>query len=211
VPVGARFIAPGCGRNGRNELCPYRTVSGRIALGPRAAFIMMSKLLKTFVEIALWRKGPQDLPASQTLVLLVLAVYVAVEFIGVQLFDYSTRQALAFISVDVLMLSAWLWAVLAFFGRRQRFVQTMAATFGVGVLILLLDIAMRLVQLALGLDDEHAASWLLPQFVIVALVMGRIFMHALDRGLMTGIALTVAITYSTQAVSQLVLQNMAGG
>jgi hypothetical protein len=36
-------------------------------------------------------------------------------------------------------------------------------------------------------------------------VLGRVFMLALDRGLITGIALTIAIIYSTQAVVQLML------
>jgi hypothetical protein len=44
--------------------------------------------------------------------------------------------------------------------------------------------------------------------VIIALVMGRILMHALDRGLMTGIALTVAIVYSTEAVAQFMLDTL---
>jgi hypothetical protein len=39
----------------------------------------------------------------------------------------------------------------------------------------------------------------------MALVLGRIFMLALDRGLITGIALTIAILQSTKAVVQLML------
>ena len=52
-----------------------------------------------------------------------------------------------------------------------------------GVLILLLDIAMRALQLAFGLGDASRDNWLFARFLIIALVMGRIFMHALDRGL----------------------------
>lgn len=168
----------------------------------------MSRLLKTFLEIVVWRKGPQDLPASKMLAWLVLFAYIAVEFVGVRMFDLNPRAALVIIGVDVLMLSAWLWLVLAFFGRQQRFMQTLTATFGVGVLILLLDIAMRLLQLALGLGEAPAGSWPLAHFAIIALVMGRIFMHALDRGLITGIALTVAIVYSTEAVAQFMLDSL---
>lgn len=168
----------------------------------------MLKLLQTFFEIALWRKGPQDLPAARSLALLVLATYILIEFIGVRLFDLSLRAAVVFISVDVLMLSGWLWLVLAFFERRQRFIQTITATLGVGVMILLLDISIRTIQLGLGLGDELAGNWLLVRFLIIALVMGRIFMHALDRGLMTGMALTIAIIYSTEAVAQVMLRNV---
>jgi hypothetical protein len=171
----------------------------------------MSRLLKTFLEIAVWRKGPQDLPASQPLAWLVLLAYLVIEFVGVRMFDLNLRAALVIIGVDVLMLSGWLWLVLTFFGRQQRFMQTLTATLGVGLLILLLDIAMRLLQLALGLGETQGSSWPLARFVIIALVMGRILMHALDRGLMTGIALTVAIVYSTEAVAQFMLEIADGG
>src|SRR5690606_22112814 len=107
-------------------------------------------------------------------------------------------------------LSGWLWLVLAFFGRRQRFIQTITATLGVGTLILLLDIGMRGAQLAFAFGDELSGNWLLLRFMIIALVMGRIFMHALDRGLITGMALTVAIIYSTEAVAHLMLNSLRG-
>jgi hypothetical protein len=165
----------------------------------------MLRLLQTFVDIALWRKGPQDLPTSTALALMVLFTYVVIEFIGVQMFDLSLRHAAVFICVDVLMISGWLWLVLSFFGRRQRFVQTITATLGVGVMILMLDIAIRALQIGLGLGNDLANNWLLLRFLIIALVMGRIFMHALDRGLVTGMALTVAIIYSTEAVVQIML------
>ncbi|HEX2492522.1 MAG TPA: hypothetical protein VHK24_02015 [Steroidobacter sp.] len=170
----------------------------------------MFSLLQTFLEIALWRKGPQDLPASRMLAWSTLIAYVAIEFTGVRLFELNLRAAVIFIGVDVLMLSAWLYAVLAFFGRRQRFVQTITATLGVGVLLLMLDIAMRALELAVGEGDAFAGNWLFIRFLILALVMGRIFMHALDRGLITGMALTVAIVYSTQAVAQLALDRLGG-
>lgn len=169
----------------------------------------MLRLLQTFAEIALWRKGPQDLPASNALAVMVLIVYVTIGFIAVRTFDLSARMAVITIAVDVVMLSAWLWLVLAFFSRRQRFVQTITAALGVGILMLLLDIAVRAVQLALGLGRDAAGGWLALHFLIVALVMGRILMHALDRGLLTGMALTVAIIYSSAAVAQLVLKAVA--
>jgi hypothetical protein len=164
----------------------------------------MLKLLQTFLEIALWRKGPQDLPASRALALTVLLVYVAIGFVRVRLFDLNLRAATVNIGVDVLMLSVWLYAVLAFFGRRQRFIQTMTATLGVGVLMQLLDTLM----LVLDQGDAYADNWLFIRFVLVALIMGRILMHALERGLVTGIALTIAIVHSTHAISQFMLDSL---
>lgn len=170
----------------------------------------MLKLLQTFIDIALWRKGPQDLPASHFLATLVLLVYIAISFVQVHLFDMQLRTAVLVIAVDVAMLTGWLWLVLVFFGRRQRFVQTVTALLGVGTLLSLVDILIRVVQLALGSGTELAHLWLLVRFFAIALIMGRIFMHALDRGLLTGMALTIAIIYSTQAVAQLIVTRLQG-
>lgn len=163
------------------------------------------RFLQSFLDIALWRKGPQDLPASALLAVLALLAYMTAGFVRMRLFALDGSSALLFICIDALMLGAWLWLVLAFFGRRQRFVQTITATLGVGLLVLLLDVTFRSAQLTFGWGNEWSINWLMVRFVITALVLGRIFMLALDRGLITGIALTVAIIYSTQAVVQLML------
>lgn len=167
--------------------------------------MVILRFLQSFLDIALWRKGPQDLPASSLLASLALFAYMSTGFVRMRLFALDQSTALLFICVDALMLGAWLWLVLAFFGRRQRFVQTITALLGVGLLVLLLDVTIRSTQLALGWSDEVSMNWLRLRFLITALVLGRIFMLALDRGLITGVALTVAIIYSTQAVVQLML------
>ena len=167
--------------------------------------MVILRFLQTFLDIALWRKGPQDLPASSALATLALLAYMGTGFVRMRLFTLDQQTALLFICVDALMLGVWLWPVLAFFGRRPRFVQTITATLGVGLLVLLLDVTIRAVQLTLGWSDEVSMSWLKARFLVIALVLGRVFMLALDRGLITGIALAVAIIYSTQAVVQLML------
>jgi hypothetical protein len=167
--------------------------------------MVILRFLQSFLDIALWRKGPQDLPASTTLAILALIAYLSTGFLRMRLFTLDRSTALLFICVDAVMLGAWLWLVLAFFGRRQRFVQTITATLGVGLLVLLLDVTIRSAQLALGWSDDLSMTWLKARFLVVALVLGRVFMLALDRGLITGIALTIAIIYSTRAVVQLML------
>jgi hypothetical protein len=167
--------------------------------------MVILRFMQSFLDIALWRKGPQDLPASPLLALLVLIAYMVAGFVRMQLFALDLEASLLFICVDALMLGSWLWVVLAFFGRRQRFVQTLTATLGVGLLVLLLDVTLRMLQLGFGLGSALTFNWLMLRFVITALVLGRILMLALDRGLITGMALTVAIICSTQAVVQLML------
>jgi hypothetical protein len=168
----------------------------------------MKTLLQTFTDIALLCKGPQDLPASRTLAWSLLVLYAGVEFMLTQLFQVKLRTAVLMILIDVAMLTGWMWAVLTFFGRRQRFVQTATAVLGVSILLLLLDIAMRTVQLASGMSGGLPDEVGLLRFLLFALILGRIFMHALDRSLLTGMALTVAIVFSTTSVVDLLLDGI---
>jgi hypothetical protein len=169
------------------------------------ALMVILRFMQSFLDIALWRKGPQDLPASPLLAALVLLAYLAMGSLRMQLYALELRDTLLFICIDALVLGGWLWLVLAFFGRRQRFVQSITAMLGVGLLVLMLDVTLRVVQLAFGLGASLTQNWLMLRYVITALLLGRIFMLALDRGLLTGIALTVAVFCSTQAVLQLML------
>ncbi|HEY6642559.1 hypothetical protein [Povalibacter sp.] len=171
----------------------------------------MLKLLQTFIDIALWRKGPQDLPASRFLLTLVLVIYIASSFVQVQLLDLRLSTAFVIVGVDVTMMMVWLWVVLAFFARSQRFIQTLTAMFGVGALLAAIDIVVAGVQLLAGSPVDNPSSlWLMLRFFAIALIMGRIFMHALDRGLLTGMALTIAIVYSTGAVAQMIVTRLHG-
>lgn len=169
----------------------------------------MNPLLQTFIDIALWRKGPQDLPASRFLATAVLSVYIGISFVQARLFHINLRAAVLMIGIDVLMLAVWLWGVLAFFGRRQRFIQTATAVLGVGVLLSALDILVRGLLILSSGGDSRPEGWSLLSFIAFALILGRIFMHALDRGLLTGMALTVAIVYSTHGVVQLAIDRLA--
>lgn len=167
--------------------------------------MVILRFMQSFLDIALWRKGPQDLPASPLLATFVLMAYMVAGLVRMQLYALDLAASLLFICIDTLMLGGWLWLVLAFFGRRQRFVQTITATLGVGLLVLIIDVTLRLLQLSLGLSESLTLNWLMLRFLITALVLGRIFMLALDRGLITGVALTVAIGLSNKAVLQFML------
>ncbi|HEY4369899.1 MAG TPA: hypothetical protein VGN07_21870 [Steroidobacteraceae bacterium] len=170
----------------------------------------MLRLLQTFFDIAVWRKGPQDLPESRFLASFVLCTYIMISFVYTQLLHLRLRTAVPMIAIDVLMLLGWLWVVLVFFSRRHRFLQTATSLLGVGVLFGGINIVARTVQLATGPAQDLPFFWQALSFYALALMMGRIFMHALDRGLLTGMALTMAIVYSTNAVAQLTLKQMQG-
>lgn len=158
----------------------------------------MPPLLQTFLDIALWRKGPQDLPASRGLVLCAAALYALVAVVRVRSFDLQWQTAWQIAAIDIAMSAVWVWAVLAFFGRQQRFVQTFSAMLGVSILLGGLELIVRVVQIVLD-DADLPAFWLLLRVIAIALMLGRIFKHAIERSLAMGIALTITIALCTDA------------
>jgi hypothetical protein len=162
----------------------------------------MQQLLQLFIDIAMFRRGPQDLPASRSLVSLMFAIYALSGCAQVLLMGWDLRSTLLLVLIDTVMLCGWVWAVLVFFSRRQRFIQTMTAVLGIGTLLAILDLFVRTTQLLIAPGASVPLGWLLAKLIIMSLVLGRIFMLAIDAGLLTGIALTLAIVFSTDAVAQ---------
>jgi len=156
----------------------------------------VQKFLRIFLDIVLWRRGPQDLPVSSLLLVVAMAAYVAVSVVQLALLDESASSWLFFLVVDPLLLAAWVWLLLKLYGKSERFLQTASAVFGAGaVLGLALYLPLQLIVTALGEAPTSGIAQLFGLLVLVtfALVTGRIFKLATDSNLFTGIA--VALTY----------------
>jgi hypothetical protein len=89
----------------------------------------MKELIQLFTEIALLRRGPQDLPASMLLLVITMVGYFAVNFIVGSLLPPTTGWP-AHVFVDVVFTLVWYVALLKFVGRPERILQTTTAVFG---------------------------------------------------------------------------------
>ncbi len=156
----------------------------------------VQQFLRIFIDIVLWRRGPQDLPASSLLVLLTLASYVAVTVVQLLMLEEPAATWLFFVVGDPLLLMAWVWLVLKLFGRADRYVQTVAAVLGTGALLgLVVYLPLQLIVTGLGKTPATSLAQVFGLLLVVvfALVTGRIIKLATDSNLFTGIA--VALTY----------------
>jgi hypothetical protein len=157
---------------------------------------IVQQFLRIFLDIVLWRRGPQDLPASVALVWLTLVAYVVVSAVQLLLLDESGIVWFFFLVVDPLLLAAWTWLVLKVYGHTERFQQTIAAVFGTGALLGLgLYLPLQLLVTRAGFNAESGVAQVVALGLVVAftLVTGRIIKLATDSSLFTGIA--VALTY----------------
>jgi hypothetical protein len=156
----------------------------------------VQQFLRIFLDIVLWRRGPQDLPVSGLLLWVTVAAYIAVSAVQLALLGETVATWLFFVVVDPLLLAAWVWLVLRLYGRRERYLQTASAVFGTGALLGIgLYLPLQLIVTGLGQDPSSSLAQLFALLLIVAfaLVTGRIIKLATDSNLFTGIA--VSLTY----------------
>jgi hypothetical protein len=152
--------------------------------------------LKAFLDIVLWRRGPQDLPASRMLLWLTAAAYVAVSILQLMLLEEPMAAWLVFVVLDPVLLAAGVYLLLKLFGKTDRFLQTATAVLGTGaVLGLAMFLPVQWLLTLSGMPAESTAAGLiaLGMVVIFALVTGRILKLATDSNLFTGI--TLSLTY----------------
>lgn len=94
----------------------------------------MTALFNLFLDICLFRKGPQDVPASTTLLWLCLTGY-GLSGLAVLLAGLEPAQALLEAVVEIILLAGLCYGLLSLTNHRARFVQTLTALAGTGALL----------------------------------------------------------------------------
>lgn len=153
----------------------------------------MLVLIRFFVDLALLRRGPQDLPYSAALLGLLAALSVIIGTInGRELFG-GVQAAFGANVVDLVLSLGLLLLLLQTKGRRARWQQTASAFLGLGVLAGLVMLVIRgpadalgVVQLAILLDLVIAV-WL-------HVALGNVLRQALEVPLLAGVLIVLAYT-----------------
>lgn len=153
----------------------------------------MLALFRFFIQLAALRRGPQDLPASVVLLVLLAVLNVLVGAAnGVTLFG-GLRAALGANLLDLFLTMVLLFALLQLKGHVARWQQTAAAFFGLGLLAGLIMLSVRSVAEALGIDgvamlfDLFLAIWL-------HVALGNVLRHALGIPLLAGVMIMLSYT-----------------
>jgi hypothetical protein len=90
----------------------------------------MGQLIRLFMQIALLRRGPQDLPASTLLLALTVAGYFVVNFLVSMALPPFPGPWVAHLCVDVVFMFVWYTLLLQLVRRPERFLQTTTAVYG---------------------------------------------------------------------------------
>jgi len=163
----------------------------------------MRELLRLFGQIALSRRGPQDLPASPLLLAVTVVCYIAVYFgMGTLLPPVDSWRSQLF--VEVAFTLVWYAILLRAFGKPERYLQTTTAMFGYQLvlappLIAIMSIVRRL---------PEDSGWAMPVALLaIALLIWtvRAGTYVLKAALELPIVACVALIFAEILASQLVL------
>jgi hypothetical protein len=160
----------------------------------------MNQLLKVFVNICLLRSGPQQLPASRFLLLLVLLAHLLTGLVFV-LFTLALPQALLAALIGTVLLYAVVQGLLSAHRKPQRVSQTVTALAGCEVLLGALALPLTAWFYAVEEGSARIVPSLLSLVIIVwsVVVTVHILRHALQ--VSQGIALLFALGYTFLAYS----------
>lgn len=149
----------------------------------------MRVLFDLIVDICLFRKGPQDLPASQALLGLYLIAYGLSGLLAL-LVSMPPSTAVFQALVDIVLLAGFTYGILAMMNYGARFVQTLTALAGTYTLFNL--IALPLIFWLERASTQTTAP-VLPSLLLLALmgwsivVMAHVLQHALSTSRVMGV------------------------
>lgn len=174
----------------------------------------MQALIRLFIDIALHRKGPQDVPASGAVFALALLAYLAVGAAVLWPSAASLPALFGQLAVDPVLMAVFFGGLLALRRRSARISQTLAALFGTGALLSALALPfVWLVAQTLGDGapppgtEPAALLGTMALFLLLfasLLVTGHILRHALEWSYAAGVL--TAVTYF--ALSVIVLRRL---
>ncbi len=163
----------------------------------------MADIAARLIGIFLLRLGPQDLPASGVVLALVMAAYMILTWVALEM-GPADFEVLPVILLSVVMAMGLCWGILRLAGKTARWLQTISALFGAAVVFRLLGLPMAIFGGEGGPGILELLS--LALFTWSFVVDGHIYRHALDIALSMGIAVAVVLF----AVSYFILYTMVG-
>ncbi len=160
-------------------------------------------LVKPFVRLCLLNAKPQDLPTSALLLRTTLGAYLLMSALtAAPVYDPASSIVAAF--MDVGLLAGYAWIVLRARARAERYVQTLSALAGSGVVVGALSLPlMHLMYQSseLGRGDTLLFVQLLILVWLLA-IYGHIYRHALSTDLFIGVLVSLGWIFLTSLFIQ---------
>lgn len=153
----------------------------------------MREIVQAFLDIAMLRRGPEDLPASGFLLGLAGAAYLLTGALTVAAYSRSSGDFVGQLVLDLGLMLAFFVVLLAINRKATRIEQTLTAVMGTGALLALVSLPLTIWLDAHGAESPTA---IFPAIGIYLLVLwsiginGHILRRALDIPYVGGVVLS---------------------
>jgi hypothetical protein len=166
----------------------------------------MFKLVNFFIDIALLRRAPQDLPGSATIFFVVVTLNVIVATIGIaDLIPGASAMAAAM--TDAVIIILLLRLVLMIQNRSARFLQTATAIFGSGILLGLIALPLQL-GIDANTDGEEISAVISLAYLLLLVWSQLVVAHVLRHALSISFALGVGLALIYSLLSGVIIQSL---
>ena len=162
----------------------------------------MLPIFSLFWRIAQLKDGPEHLPASSFLLLMITSINIAVSLIiSVSIGTQPATTVATTILTNLAAQALVVYGLLSFVGKGNRLTQTLTAYFGCDLLLnLVIGCCITLMRL-LGVDFMTTVALII--FFWRILVFGYILHKAMEIHMAMGVALAFLLTLVTVALGQL--------
>ena len=165
----------------------------------------MSATIKILIDTILLRKGPEDLPASRSLMIILAATNL---IISIALASKIHSQTIAFSLSVAGLFMIYVFIKVLLMNKPERFTQTFSSIMGVSILIDLISVPIVFPLLNENLDQNILVLfWLLATSLYIWLVVtyGFIISRALSITLGYGISIAAAYILLSYMIFELIL------
>ena len=165
----------------------------------------MWRLASAFIDIALHRRGPEHIPASQFLLGFVFVCYLLVGYVAISVGGAAVPAALLIFVIDSFVYLFYVWAVLAILKRPARFRQTITALLGVDVLFNVIGIPLFVWN---GMVTTAELDATLPTLFSLGLliwsidVAGYVISRAVERPYIVGVLIVLMYVMASMSIRE---------
>jgi len=169
-------------------------------------------ILGLFADIARLRRGPEDLPASSTLLLLTIVAYAALDALLLSITPGLPGNSIVLIAIDMAVTLAWYAMLLRIAQKPERYLQTVTAVLG-------FQLVLAPILLASGwlfLKYQADTTWQLPASMVrlavevwALIVLSRILRSATGWPMFGCVALSIGQELVTLMLASAVVPGAA--
>jgi hypothetical protein len=152
------------------------------------------RLAAAIFDIAIHRRGPEELPASRFLFSLLLGLYLIVGVISLSAFGLYSEADLIVLLIDCAFFLAYVFVTLRLFGHERRFIQTGSALLGTDIVLSLIGLPLSFWTRDVGTPEDQISIALILRILIPLWwidVAGFIFGRALGRPYAIGLVFVI--------------------